>query len=524
MAFQSLFSKYKILPSHFSILLQHNFNFHHRFHSLPTPQISASTLPELVNEISRILSDHRHPHHDLQLSLTPFSSQISTDLVQHVLKRCNHLAFSAHRFFLWAKSIPGFQHNVDSFHILIEILGSSKQFAILWDFLVEIRDSNCCEISNEIFWLIFKAYSRADLPDGAIRSFMRMDEFGIEPCINDFDMLLYILCKRKHVKQAQQFFDQAKNRFLLTAKTYSILICGWGKIADSGKAREVFEEMVEQGCPVDLLAYNNLLESLCKGGNVDEAMNLFHDMLSKRVEVDAFTYSIFIRSHCVANDMHSAFRVLDQMKRCNLLPNVFTYNCIIKRLCKNKMVEEAYELLDEMISSGLKPDTWSYNAIQAYHCDHCEVNRALRLMSRMEKDDCLPDRHTYNLVLKLLIRIGRFDKVTEVWENMGDKKFYPSVSTYSVMIHGFCKKKGKLEEACRYFEIMVDEGIPPYVTTIEMLRNRLLGLGLLDNIEILANKMRQSTSCSIQELANIMTGARAAQKTSRRDESDIESD
>jgi pentatricopeptide repeat protein len=141
----------------------------------------------------------------------------------------------------------------------------------------------------------------------------------------------------------------------------------------------------------------------------------------------------------------------------------------------------------------------------------------------MEKDDYLPDCHTYNMVLKLLIMIGRFDKATEVWENMGGKKLYPSVSTYSVMIHNLCKK-GKLEEACKYFEIMVDEGIPPYVTTIEMLRNRLLGLGLLDNIDILANKMRQSTSCSIQELADIMIGTRSARKTSRRDESDTESD
>jgi len=481
MAFQSLFSKHKLLPSYLFPLVQHKF-----IHSFPTQQISAPLLPELVNEISRIVSDHRHPRHDLEFTLTPFSTQITTDLVEQVLKRCNNLGFSAHRFFLWAKSIPGFQHSVQSFHILVEILGRSKQFAILWDFLIETRESDSsCKITNEIFWIIFTAYSRADLPDGAIRSFVRMDEFGIKPSIIDVDLLLYTLCKKKHVKQAQQFFDQVKSRFLLTAKTYSILINGWGKIGDSEKARELFDTMLEQGCHVDLLAYNNLLEALCKGGHVDEAMDFLNDMLSKKVEPDAFTYSIFIRSYCDANNVHSAFGVLDKMRRCNLLPNVFTYNCIIKRLCKIKKVEEAYQLLDEMISSGLKPDTWSYNAIQAYHCDHCEVNRALKLISRMEKDGCLPDRHTYNMVLKLLIRIGRFDKATDVWESMGDKKFYPSVSTYSVMIHGLCKKKGKLEEACKYFEMMIDEGIPPYDTTIEMLRNRLLGLGLLDNIEIL---------------------------------------
>ncbi|GAU22532.1 hypothetical protein TSUD_296520 [Trifolium subterraneum] len=85
-------------------------------------------------------------------------------------------------------------------------------------------------------------------------------------------------------------FYQTKSRFLLTAKTDSILICGWGKVGDSGKARELFESMLEQGCPVDLLAYNSLLEALCKGGHVDEAMDFLNNMLSKKVEPDAFTY------------------------------------------------------------------------------------------------------------------------------------------------------------------------------------------------------------------------------------------
>ncbi|KAK7355859.1 hypothetical protein VNO80_15123 [Phaseolus coccineus] len=184
---------------------------------------------------------------------------------------------------------------------------------LLSPFLLEMRDSHSYDIKSEIFWLIFKAYSRANLPDGAIRSFNRMYEVGVMPIVHDLDKLLYSLCKRKHVKLAEQVFDK------------------------------------------DI---NSLLGALCNGDPVDEAKNVFHDMLSKRVEPDAFTYSIFIHSYCDSNDLQSAFRVLDRMRR-----------------------------------------------------------------------------------------IGRFDKVTEVWENMVDKYFYASVSTYAVLIHGFCKKKGKLEEA-----------------------------------------------------------------------------
>lgn len=344
------------------------------------------------------------------------------------------------------------------------------------------------------------------MPADAIRAFNKMVDFGLQPGIDDLDHLLYLLCKRKLVKHAQLLFDKMKHEFSPTVKTYSILVRGWGFVGESREARRVFDEMLVRGCTVDVHAYNTVLESLCKGGNVDEGYKLFQTMRSKGLEPDAFTYSIFILASCEANDIHTAFRILDRTRRYNLVPNVFTYNCIIHKLCKSDRVDEAYKLLDEMIERGLKPDTWSYNAILAFHCNRSEVNMAHRLFSRMGKDLCEADRHTYNMVLKMLIRVGRFDRVAKVWESMEERGFHPSVSTYSVMVHGYCHKKGKLEEACKYFEMMVDDGIPPYPSTCERLRNKIIGLGFSEQVEILADKMERSTSCSIQELSSIMRG------------------
>ncbi|XP_010097253.2 pentatricopeptide repeat-containing protein At1g52640, mitochondrial [Morus notabilis] len=522
MAMRTLFSKRTVIQAVFRSFPSSNLQTLHSFCSPAVQHPPPPPPADPVNDVSRVLSDRRNAHDDLEHSLAAFSTQISTNLVEQVLKRCQNLGFSAHRFFLWAKKIPGFEHSVESYHILVDVLGSSKQFAVMWDLLMDVRESKCCEISPEIFWIVFRAYCRANLPRDAIRAFNRMVEFGVKPCVHDLDQLLYALCKRKHVKHAHEFFDKVKGGFEPSVKTFSILIRGWGDLGDASHARELFDEMLQRGCFLDVLAYNSYLEALCKGGSADEAYEIFRGMKEKGVSPDACTYSVFIRTYCEANDIHSVFRVLDRMRRYDLLPNVFTYNLIIKKLCKNEKVDEAYQLLEEMIENGVRPDSWSYNAILAFHCDHCEVHRALRLLSRMEKD-CKPDRHTYNMVLKLLIGIGRFDRMTEVWENMAVKGFYPSVSTYAVMIHGLCKKKGKLEEACKYFETMIDEGIPPYSTTVEMLRNRLLGLGLLEHIDIIARKMERSTSCLIQEFANLMRGGRAF-KTSRREESDLESE
>lgn len=387
-----------------------------------------------------------------------------------------------------------------------------------------MKQNSSCEITSDIFWSIFKSYSRANLPSDAIRAFNNMSDYGLKPSVDDLDHLLYVLCKRRHVRDAQLLFDKIKHQFNPTVKTYSILVRGWGYVGESKEAQKVFDEMLVRGCGVDVHAYNSILEALCKGGNVEEAYRLFRDMRGKGVEPDAFTYSIFVHASCDANDVHSAFRVLDRMKRYDLVPNVFTYNAVVHRLCKNDRVDEAYELLDEMLERNVKPDVWSYNAILAFHCNRLEVNMATKLVSRMDKDSCVPDRHTYNMLLKMLIRVGRFDRVTEVWEKMESTGFHPSASTYAVMVHGFCRKKGKLEDACRYFEMMVDDGIPPYASTCELLRNKIIGLGFSEQVEILAEKMERSTSCTIQDLSSVMRGNMKNIKLRKEEDSSEESD
>lgn len=482
----------------------------HPYSSLSQPDPSPSS--QDVNEICRLLSDYRKPQHDLESHLGIFATKISTSLVEQVLKRCKNLGFSAHRFYLWARNLPGFSHSTDMHHILIDGLGNSREFPFIWDFISEIKETGDAEIDRKVFWIIFRAYSRANLPNDAIHAFNRMIDFGVKPNIDDLNYLLYALCKRKHVKNAHHFFDKVKLEYQGSAKSYSILIKGWGDAGNCLEARNLFAEMLERKCSLDVVAYNSLLESLCKAGNINEAYKLLLEMGSNKFEPNACSYSIFIRAYCESGDIHTALRVLDTMRRNNLVPNVYTYNIIIKKLCKDEKVEEAYQLLDEMIEKGVKPDLWSYNTIAAFHCDRCEVNKALRLITRMDKDCCLPDRHTYNMVLKMLIRVGRFDRAMGIWEGMGERGFYPPVSTYAVMIHGLCKKKGKLEEACRHFEMMIDEGIPPYPATCEMLRNRLIGLGFSEQVHILAHKMQRSTSCLIQELAYVMRGDKGNEK------------
>ncbi|CAO2813492.1 unnamed protein product [Amaranthus hypochondriacus] len=499
-----------------SISSSNGFSFLHYSRPFSSKPLLAS--PNDVNTVSRILSDCRDPHHDIESALAPFSSKLSTNLVDQVLKRTRNLGFPVHRFFLWAKKSPDFEPNTNTYKILIDVLGCRKQFHLIWDLLSELKSSQNFELCPNIFWVIFSNYCRADLPNDAIRAFDRMSEFGLEPSLNDLDHLLYLLCRKKFVKDGQDIFDKMKCKFDVGVKTYTILIRGWGNVGDSRKARKVFDEMLDRGCKVDVTAYTSLLEALCNGGNLDEANTMFREMESKGLTPDAFTYMVFIRSYCKIGNINSVFGLLDRMKRYKFVSNLYTYNIVIKKLCEYDKVDEAYELLDDMIKLGVSPDTWSFNAIMGFHCDHNEVNKALRLLSGMDKENCKPNSHTYNMLLKMLMKIERFDGVEAVWDNMSLRGFYPSVSTYAITINGFLKK-GKLNEACKYFEIMIDEGIPPYSSTIEVLRKRLVGWRMLEKVAILAEKMEASSSSSIKELSKIMRGRRSQHRMRKEDAS-----
>lgn len=369
---------------------------------------------------------------------------------------------------------------------------------------------------------MFSSYARRKLPSDAVGVFNLMSDLGFAPSLIDLHSLLYSLCKYGFVDESETFFCKTKSQFSVTNQTYTILISGWARLCNSERALNLFEEMVRQGIKPDLPCYNAVIAALCRAGLFETANGWLTDMRCvHKIEPNAATYSAFVQAATEAKDLNSSIKVLDRMKRDGLTPNVFTYNTIIKLLCELERVDEAYELLDEMLLRGTEPDIRSFNTILAVHCKLKECNKALRLLERMDNESCLPDRHTYNMLLKMLLGVGRIDRAKEVWEGMEKRRFYPPAACYAVMVHGLCRKKGRVEEACAYLERMVEEGIPPYESTCELLRQRLLKERQRERLLLVTDRMRRSSSRKIQELASVMDGSKKEIKEEEGEEGEI---
>ncbi|EEE69598.1 hypothetical protein OsJ_29150 [Oryza sativa Japonica Group] len=456
----------------------------------------------LVGSLCRVLSDFRGRGQDLPAALRGFAPGFQPRDAAAVLRRCRHLPLPSLRFFLFAGELPGFSHHPDSLLVLANSLAGARLFPLLRSLLSDLPPS---ALSRGLFPLLFRAYSRARLPEDAIRAFSSMAGFGFPPTIADFHSLLFALSRNGLVEYGERFFRESTAQFDVSAKAYTILISGWAVVKKPENARSLFDEMVKRGVELDVHVYNALIDALCRGGDITSAQEQLSNMQKSHGLVpNAATYGPFLHAACASKDVRAALRVLDRMHTHALTPNVFTYNAVIRLLCDLGEINEAYNILDEITTQGEKPDVWSYNTLLNAHCKLKEVNKALRLISRMDKELCPPDRHSYNMLLKMLISVGRFDTAIEVWDGMEKRGFHPGAATYAVMIHGLASKKGRAEDACSYFVRMVDEGIPPYQATCEVLRDRLLMLGLRDQLGVLTDRMRRSTSYTIQEMSTIM--------------------
>ncbi|KAM7530014.1 hypothetical protein LguiB_033424 [Lonicera macranthoides] len=64
---------------------------------------------------------------------------VSESLVTQMLKRFSKEWIPAFGFFKWAKLQTGFKHSPDSYNLMVDSLGKSRKFALMWEIVKEMH-------------------------------------------------------------------------------------------------------------------------------------------------------------------------------------------------------------------------------------------------------------------------------------------------------------------------------------------------------------------------------------------------
>ncbi|GLJ25846.1 hypothetical protein SUGI_0495210 [Cryptomeria japonica] len=465
------------------------------------PSISGIEDSKDAETICRILIDQHNPFHVMEGALQLNGINITADIVYQVLLRLRlrNASKVALGFFVWAKEQVGYHHSVSAYNVMIDMLGKVRQFDVAWQLIIEMGQI-FPQVGVKSFSILIRRYAAAGMATQAIRAFDDMESFlERDPSSEDFKMLLDTLCKYGFSRLATELFNKRKAQFTPDTKTYNILIYGWCKRNKSAIARNLLNEMINQGCEPSVVTYNVLLEDICGKNKLLEsrfcqmkkaAENLLVEMKSRGFLPDVMTYSILMHAYGRALKAEECFRLLNEMKENCCSPNVVTYTCVIKCLCILGRMNEAYILLDEMVQDGVYPSAITYNCFLKVFGGRNDGDKALELYKKMQEAPLTskPTNQTYHILLRMFCRLDRMDVVFDIWNDMHQKGNGPDLDSYTLLIHSLIEK-AKWREACLYFVQMIEKGLLPQTVTFETLYKGLIQSDQLRSWRRLKNKL-----------------------------------
>ncbi|XP_056161937.1 pentatricopeptide repeat-containing protein At5g62370-like [Syzygium oleosum] len=206
----------------------------------------------------------------------------------------------------------------------------------------------------------------------------------------------------------------------------------------------LLRKLVQCGVSMRIGCYNQLIDSLCFKGYMDEAVKVF----------------------CL------------QQEITELPPTLHQYKSLFYGLCKGGRIVEAEQLSIEMEAEGFFVDKVMYNWLIFWYSKDRKMKMAVRIFFRMLKLGCEVDDYAYNTLINGFMKWGIFDKGWAIYKQMVDCGMHPNVVTHHIMISNYCRV-GKVDCALKLLNEMlvcdITLGVHSYTTLIASLykKNKL---------------------------------------------------
>lgn len=411
------------------------------------------TLEEKADAICRLLSETSDVD-QFGPELNMLGIKVTTELVEEVLKNSYKAGEAALKFFHWSVNLLGGKHSPYAWNLLVDVLGNNKMFDAMWDAAKSMKADGI--LSRQTFATIFTSYAMAEKANEAMMTFEVMEHYGCPQDVGAFNCLLCALCRCKQTTKALEFCKKMGDKFPPDADTYAILLEGWEKEGNAAKAKKTFGEMIARlgWDPLNTAAYNAFLGTLCKLGQVDEALKFLHVMRSRNCFPDKSFFSTAVHALCLQNRADEAGMVFETMMRCGHIPSTTTYNSMISAYCYAGRMDDCYRIFDGMVFNGAFPDSVTYNTIFQTLLKARQMEEAASIFREMTRNEYDPDSDSFTMALV----VKELNIASMVWKHMSSKGVFPSMESVNTFINTLCDG-GKRAEALKYVEEMRDQGI-----------------------------------------------------------------
>lgn len=258
-----------------------------------------------------------------------------------------------------------------------------------------------------------------------------------------------------------------------TSITIGCMVEALASNGDTESAYELIHEMLgdsETSALVNAVIYCSVLKGFSHQRQFDRVWMVYQEMLTEGLPVSLAAFNALIDACARSCDMARVPQLLEDMAKQSLEPNIVTYSTILKGYCQENRLDKAFELLQEMKqSSQFRPDEITYNTLIDGCARYGLFDRGLLLLEEMQEAGVRPSNFTLSVLVKLATRSRRSEKAFEICKDVSQKyNLRLNVQVYNNLLHA-CTSCQDMPRAFEVVEEMLREKVRPDVRTYTLL-------------------------------------------------------
>ncbi|PIA35461.1 hypothetical protein AQUCO_03500077v1 [Aquilegia coerulea] len=179
-------------------------------------------------------------------------------------------------------------------------------------------------------------------------------------------------------------------------------------------------------------------------------------------------FSTLIRSYGLAGMSDHAFRLFNQMDELGTPRSSISFNALLTAYNVSKKFDQVPKLFDEISEKfGISPDKISYGILIKSYCELSLPESVFSILKEMDKKKIEITAITYTTILDSLYKKGKVEEAEKIWEQMIEKGCTPDATAYNVRImHAHL---GKPEDVLALIDEMTKAGLKPDTITYNYL-------------------------------------------------------
>ncbi|WOL19603.1 hypothetical protein Cni_G28405 [Canna indica] len=274
-----------------------------------------------------------------------------------------------------------------------------------------------------------------------------------------FDALLRLLLSRGHLTLALGLLARCAGRreVQFGAPSLNLIVAALCRAGRPAAALQAFASFKDLCCNPDRDTYRTLMRGLCKAGHLDDAIHLLRSMLwrisQKGCDADVVVYRTLVEALHRHGRITEAEEILAKVLKKGLRsPKRRQTFC--GPVLEGMTTEEAKKVIDEsLVVRGIKSMA-SYKAMLGDLYAEGRLDHAQQMFDEMIQSGFRPTVSIFEDKINALCREGRADDSAIVLEKeMMERDCVPTVNTYNLVMEGLCKD-GKSMRAVEYLARM----------------------------------------------------------------------